>query len=58
MVRLAGQIDRLRLVAAKLASEYKAIPLETQDIFDTVARRVEPFHWMRDGVHPPPRETS
>ena len=51
-----GQIDRLREVVAKLASEYSgAILLRTQDIFDAAAKRVEPSHWIWDGVHPLPQ---
>ena len=50
-----GQVDRLRPVVAKLASEYKAVLLRTQDIFDAAARRVEPSHWIWDGVHPLPQ---
>jgi len=51
-----GQIDRLRAVVAKLASEYSgATLLKTQDIFDAAARRVEPSHWIWDGVHPLPQ---
>jgi len=50
-----GQIDRLRAVVAALASEHKAILLRTQAIFDDAARRVEPSHWIWDGVHPLPQ---
>lgn len=50
-----GRIDRLRWVVAKLASEYKAILLKTQEVFDAAANRVEPSHWIWDGVHPLPQ---
>jgi lysophospholipase L1-like esterase len=50
-----GQIDRLRPVVAKLASEYKAILLETQKMFDAAAKRAKPSHWIWDGVHPLPQ---
>lgn len=50
-----GQIDELRPVVAKLASQYKAILLKTQDVFDAAAKRVEPSHWIWDGVHPLPQ---
>jgi lysophospholipase L1-like esterase len=50
-----GQVDRLRPVVAKLASEYKAILLKTQELFDAAAERVEPSHWIWDGVHPLPQ---
>lgn len=50
-----GQTDRLRAVVAKLASEHKALLLKTQDIFAAAAQRVEPSHWIWDGVHPLPQ---
>ena len=50
-----GQIDRLRPVVAELASQYKAVLLKTQDIFDEAARRAGPSHWIWDGVHPLPQ---
>ena len=50
-----GQIDRLRPIVSKLAADYKAIALKTQDIFDAAAQRVEPSHWIWDGVHPLPQ---
>jgi lysophospholipase L1-like esterase len=50
-----GQIDELRSVVAVLASEYKTILIKTQDIFDDDAKRVEPSHWIWDGVHPLPQ---
>ena len=40
---------------AKLASEYGAILLETQKMFDDAARRAKPSHWIWDGVHPLPQ---
>ncbi len=50
-----GQIDRLRPIVAELASEYQAILLPMQDIFDEAARRADPSHWIWDGVHPLPQ---
>ena len=50
-----GRIDKLRPVVAKLAGDYKAILLKTQDIFDAAAKRTEPSHWIWDGVHPLPQ---
>ncbi|NQT37005.1 MAG: lysophospholipase, partial [Planctomycetes bacterium] len=50
-----GQVDRLRPIVAELASEYKAILLPTQEIFDEAARRADPSHWIWDGVHPLPQ---
>ena len=50
-----SRIDRLRAIVAKLASEFGAVLLKTQEIFDDAARRVEPSHWIWDGVHPLPQ---
>ncbi|MDP6633740.1 MAG: SGNH/GDSL hydrolase family protein [Phycisphaerae bacterium] len=50
-----GQIDKIRPLVAKLASDYRAILLKTQDIFDEAAGRAEPSHWIWDGVHPLPQ---
>jgi len=50
-----AQIERLRPVVAKLASQYEAVLLKTQDIFDEAARRAGPSHWIWDGVHPLPQ---
>ena len=50
-----GQVDRLRPVVAQLASEYKAILIKTQDIFDNAALPAEPAPCDWDGVHPRPQ---
>ena len=50
-----GQIDRLRAIVAKLASDHKAVLIKTQDIFDAAAKRAEASHWIWDGVHPLPQ---
>lgn len=50
-----GQVDDLRHVVRQLASEYGAVLIKTQDVFDAAARRVEPSHWIWDGVHPLPQ---
>jgi lysophospholipase L1-like esterase len=50
-----GQIDRLRPIVAKLASDHQAVLIKTQDIFDVAAKRAEPSHWIWDGVHPLPQ---
>jgi lysophospholipase L1-like esterase len=50
-----GQVDRLRPVVAKLASETDALLLQTQEIFEAAAQRAEPSHWIWDGVHPLPQ---
>jgi lysophospholipase L1-like esterase len=50
-----GQVERLRPIVAKLATEYDAILIKTQDIFDTASQHTEPSHWIWDGVHPLPQ---
>jgi len=50
-----GQVDKLRPIVAKLAGEHKAILLKTQEIFDMASKRVDPSHWIWDGVHPLPQ---
>jgi len=50
-----GKIDRLRPIVANLASDYNALLLKTQDIFDAAAKRAKPSHWIWDGVHPLPQ---
>ena len=47
--------DKLRVVVAKLAAEYDAVHIKTQDIFDAAAKQVTPEHWMWDGIHPLPQ---
>jgi lysophospholipase L1-like esterase len=47
--------DKLRAVVAKLAKEYDAVPIKTQDIFDAAARAVTAEQWMWDGIHPLPQ---
>jgi lysophospholipase L1-like esterase len=49
------RVDRLRPVVAKLAAEFEATLLPTQQIFDDAAKRADPSHWIWDGVHPLPQ---
>ncbi len=44
--------DQLRTVVARLAAEFNAIHIPTQEIFDEAAATVSPAHWIWDGVHP------
>ena len=50
-----GEVERLRPIVAKLADEFQATLIRTQDIFDDAAKRAEPSHWIWDGVHPLPQ---
>jgi lysophospholipase L1-like esterase len=47
--------DTLRLVVARLAKDYNAVHIKTQDIFDAAATIVTPEQWIWDGVHPLPQ---
>ena len=50
-----GQIDRLRTVVARLAKDFDAVHVKTQDVFDAAAAAVNPEQWIWDGVHPLPQ---
>jgi lysophospholipase L1-like esterase len=47
--------DALGTVVARLAKDYQAVHIKTQDIFDTAAKAVTPEQWIWDGVHPLPQ---
>ncbi|MFK7819416.1 MAG: SGNH/GDSL hydrolase family protein, partial [Planctomycetaceae bacterium] len=50
-----GQVDRIRPVVSKLASEFNAVFIPMQTIFDEASKRTSPEHWIWDGVHPLPQ---
>ncbi len=50
-----GATDKLRVVVTRLAKDYSAVHIATQDIFDSAARAVTPEQWIWDGVHPLPQ---
>jgi lysophospholipase L1-like esterase len=47
--------DQLGMVVARLAKDYDAVHIKTQEIFDTAAKAVTPEQWIWDGVHPLPQ---
>lgn len=49
-----GQTDQLRPVVARLAADYAAVHVKTQDIFDAAAEVAGPENWIWDGIHPLP----
>lgn len=53
--RWREQVDRMREIVARLATNYAAVHIKTQDIFDAAAESVRPDHWIWDGVHPLPQ---
>jgi len=50
-----GEVDKLCLIVAQLAADYKAVHIKTQAVFDAAAKAVSPAHWIWDGVHPLPQ---
>jgi len=50
-----GQVDKLRAIVARLAKDYDAVHVRTQDVFDAAAKSAGPDHWIWDGVHPLPQ---
>ena len=47
-----GDIQKRQAVVRKLASEYGAILIRFQKVFDDACEKAEPEYWMWDGVHP------
>ncbi len=50
-----GQVERLMPLVKQLATDYDAVHIRTQDVFDAAAKSVTPEHWIWDGVHPLPQ---
>jgi lysophospholipase L1-like esterase len=49
------KIDLLRPAVARIAADFKAVHVKTQEVFDAAAAAVSPEHWIWDGVHPLPQ---
>lgn len=47
--------DELGLIVRKLAKDYDAVHIKTQEIFDSAAKLVSPEQWIWDGIHPLPQ---
>ncbi|MCH7225079.1 SGNH/GDSL hydrolase family protein [Haloferula sp. A504] len=47
--------DALRKVVARLARDFNAVHVKTQQVFDAAAKEVPPDHWIWDGIHPLPQ---
>lgn len=47
--------DQLREVVGRLAKDYDAVHIKTQQLFDAAAERVSPEQWIWDGIHPLPQ---
>jgi len=46
--------DKRGIVVARLAKNYDAVHIKTQEIFDSAAKALTPEQWVWDGVHPLP----
>ena len=51
----SSRINQMSPVVAKLAGEYKATLIKTQEIFHAASKLADPSHWIWDGVHPLPQ---
>ncbi len=51
----SGECTKLRAIIKRLANEYQAIHLLTQEVFDRASERSDASHWIWDGVHPLPQ---
>jgi len=47
--------DALRRVVRRIATDYDAVHIPTQNIFDAAAQAAPPEHWIWDGIHPLPQ---
>lgn len=50
-----GECAKLRVIVKRLASDYQAIHIRTQEVFDNACDHAEAAHWIWDGVHPLPQ---
>jgi lysophospholipase L1-like esterase len=47
--------DRLRVIVERLATDYDAVHIKTQGVFDKAANALSPEQWIWDGIHPLPQ---
>ncbi|MDB4459056.1 SGNH/GDSL hydrolase family protein [bacterium] len=47
--------DELRVIVDRIAKDYDAVHVKTQDIFDAATEAASPEHWIWDGIHPLPQ---
>jgi lysophospholipase L1-like esterase len=48
------EVDLRREIVGRLAVEFGAVLVRTQDMFDEAARKTTVEYWLWDGVHPMP----
>jgi lysophospholipase L1-like esterase len=49
-----AELDRRRPIVARLATEFDAVFVPLQDMFDAACRTTGVEHWLWDGAHPTP----
>ena len=49
------ETDKMRVVVTKLAKDYQAAHLQTQELFDQAASEAGAENWIWDGIHPLPQ---
>ena len=49
------ETDKMRVVVTKLAKDYQAAHLQTQELFDQAASEIGAENWIWDGIHPLPQ---
>jgi len=50
-----GEVDKMCAIVARLAKDFEAVHIKTQEVFDAAAEKVNPEQWIWDGVHPLPQ---
>jgi len=50
-----SKTDKMGAVVTKLAKDYNAVHVRTQELFDAATKIAPPEHWIWDGVHPLPQ---
>ena len=50
--RPRGRMDEFRAVVSKLAREFDAVYIRTQEVFDVAAKATSGGDWLHDGIHP------
>lgn len=49
------ETDKMRNVVSRMAMDYNAAHLKTQEILDRAAQKSSPENWIWDGIHPLPQ---
>ena len=49
-----AEIDARRQIVGRLSTDFGAIHIRNQEVFDEACARAKPDYWLWDGVHPTP----